>query len=236
MKEILERALIGAGIRLSPEQLNKFCVYHDMLTNANRDMNLTRVEAREAVDRNYVDSLTPLAVPGLLDSVSTLVDVGSGAGFPGVPIAIARPDIKITLIDAQEKRVGFLRSVAEALELNVDVVHARCEHAARLPEHRDAYDAAIARAVAPAGVLCEWLLPFVKPGGVMLALKGPGAQEELARALPAIRALSGEYRALLPANVPGRDWEHKILVINKLAPTPDRFPRKAGMAEKRPLT
>lgn len=234
MKAYLKAQAEKMGIPMTDAQADAFCLYHDRLTAANREMNLTRVseDIQEAADRNYLDSLTILP---FLDGVSTLIDVGSGAGFPGVPIAIMRPDIHVTLMDALGKRVAFLKEIVEALGLNADCVHARCEDAARRPEYRDSYDAACARAVAETNVLTEWLLPFVKPGGRMLALKGPMAAEEAERAEAALSQLNGRCTRVCPVTVPGRDWEHCVLEVLKTDATPERFPRRAGIAEKRPL-
>ena len=222
------------GIALTPEQAEKMVKYHEMLVAANKQMNLTRVpdDPAEAADRNYLDSLNAVKY---LDGVQTLIDVGTGAGLPGIPIAIACPHIKVTLLDALQKRVGFLQNVIDALGLNAEAVHGRAEDAAKLPELRDAFDVATARAVAEMNVLAEWLLPFVKPEGRMLALKGPSAEEELERARNALAQLNAEKIAVHPAPVPGRDWDHKIIEIKKNAPTPERFPRRAGVAEKKPL-
>lgn len=222
------------GIALTPEQAEKMVKYHEMLVAANKQMNLTRVpdDPAEAADRNYLDSLNAVKY---LDGVQTLIDVGTGAGLPGIPIAIACPHIKVTLLDALQKRVGFLQNVIDALGLNAEAVHGRAEDAAKLPEFRDAFDVATARAVAEMNVLAEWLLPFVKPEGRMLALKGPSAEEELERARNALAQLNAEKNAVHPAPVPGRDWDHKIIEIKKNAPTPERFPRRAGVAEKKPL-
>lgn len=234
MKVYLKAQAEKMGVPMTDAQADAFCAYHDRLTAANREMNLTRVgeDAQEAVDRNYLDSLTILP---FLDGVSTLIDVGTGAGFPGVPVAIMRPDIYVTLMDALGKRVAFLKEVVAALGLNADCVHARCEDAAKKPEFRDAYDVACARAVAETNVLSEWLLPFVKPGGWMLALKGPMAAEEAARAQTALAQLNGRLARVCPVSVPGRDWDHRVIEILKTGATPDRFPRRAGIAEKRPL-
>lgn len=230
---ILDSAKI-MGVPLTDEQADKMVKYHEMLVSANKQMNLTRVpdDINEAADRNYLDSLNAVKH---LDGVSALIDVGTGAGFPGIPIAIACPHIKVTLLDALQKRVGFLQSVIDELGLNAEAVHGRAEDAARKPEFRDAFDVATARAVAEMNVLCEWLLPFVKAEGRMLALKGPSAEEELVRAENALKQLNAEKIAVHPAPVPGRDWEHKIVEIRKTAPTPDRFPRRASAIEKKPL-
>lgn len=230
---ILDSAKI-MGVPLTDEQADKMVKYHEMLVSANKQMNLTRVpdDINEAADRNYLDSLNAVKH---LEGVSALIDVGTGAGFPGIPIAIACPHIKVTLLDALQKRVGFLQSVIDELGLNAEAVHGRAEDAARKPEFRDAFDVATARAVAEMNVLCEWLLPFVKADGRMLALKGPGAEEELVRAENALKQLNAEKIAVHPAPVPGRDWAHKIVEIRKTAPTPDRFPRRASAIEKKPL-
>ena len=222
------------GVNLTIEQAKKMVRYHEMLVSANKQMNLTRVpdDIHEAADRNYLDSLNAVKY---LNGVQTLIDVGTGAGLPGIPIAIACPHIKVTLLDALQKRVGFLQSVIDELGLNAEAVHGRAEDAAKKPEFRDVFDVATARAVAEMNVLSEWLLPFVKPEGRMLALKGPGAEEELARAENALKQLNGELVSVHPAPVPGRDWDHKIVEIKKTAPTPERFPRRAGVAEKKPL-
>lgn len=222
------------GVRLTDEQADKMVKYHEMLLSANKTMNLTRVadDPMEAADRNYLDCLNAVRH---LEGVETLIDVGTGAGLPGIPIAIACPHIRVTLLDALQKRVGFLQSVIDTLGLNAEAVHGRAEDAARKAEFRDAFDVATARAVAEMNVLSEWLLPFVKPEGRMLALKGPNAEEELSRAENALNQLNGETLSIHPAPVPGRDWDHKIVEIRKTAPTPERYPRRASAIEKKPL-
>lgn len=234
MEKYLMEAARRMGIGMSEAQAQAFCRYHALLTAANREMNLTRVsdDMREACDRNYLDSLTLLRHLG---DAKSLIDVGSGAGFPGVPLAIMRPDIEITLLDSLAKRVDFLSDVIGTLGLNARAVHLRCEDAAKQILYRDCFDAATARAVASMDVLSEWLLPFVKVGGHMLALKGPSAEEECEAAAFALESLNGQLAYIADADIPGRDWAHKIVCISKTAPTPDRFPRKPGMAEKRPL-
>ena len=234
-KAMLERAA-AAGIPLNMEQAEKFETYHRMLIEANVRFNLTRVpdDEAEAIDRNYLDCIAPLAI-GLPAARASLIDVGSGAGFPGIPLAICLPETRIVLMDSLGKRVEFLHSVIEALHLNARAVHLRAEDGARKPEYREAFDLATARAVAPLNLLCEYLLPFVKPGGRMLALKGPGLTEEVAAAENALSVLGGRFLRSDALPIPGRDWDHRAAWIEKLAPTPDKYPRKAGKPEKKPL-
>ena len=225
----------AAGIPVTEAQAAQFERYHAMLIEANGKMNLTRVpvDALEAIDRNYLDCACVLA--GDFPEAKTAVDVGSGAGFPGIPLAILRPGTRFTLIDALGKRVDFLNGVIEALGLNAEAVHLRAEDAARREDLRERFDLAMARAVAPMNVLSEYLLPFVRVGGHALALKGPGLDEELAQAEAAISLLGGRLLRTQPLPIPGRDWDHRAAWIEKIAPTPAKYPRKAGIVEKRPL-
>lgn len=234
-KAMLERAA-AAGIPLNMEQAEKFESYHRMLIEANARFNLTRVpeDEAEAIDRNYLDCIAPLAV-GLPAAHASLIDVGSGAGFPGIPLAICLPETNIVLMDSLGKRVEFLESVIEVLHLNARAVHLRAEDGARKPEYREAFDLATARAVAPLNLLCEYLLPFVKVGGQMLALKGPGLDEEVAAAENALSVLGGRFLRSDALPIPGRDWDHRAAWIEKIAPTSDKYPRRAGKPEKKPL-
>ena len=236
MREILIENARRMGIEMTSEQADKFCRYHDMLTEANKTMNLTRVsdDPAESVDRNYLDSITPL-IHGLPEGSKTLADVGSGAGFPGIPLAIMLPDVRITLIDALDKRVKFLNDVIKALGLNAVAVHARCEDAGKNPALREQFDVVTSRAVAALNILCELSLPIVKVGGYMIAYKGPIWQEEAAQAENALSLLGGSVECAKPADIPGRDWDHKLVYIKKISPTPEKYPRRPGMPEKRPL-
>ena len=234
-KAMLERAQ-AAGIPLNAEQAEKFETYHRMLIEANARFNLTRVpdDEAEAIDRNYLDCIAPLAI-GLPAAHASLIDVGSGAGFPGIPLAICLPETNIVLMDSLGKRVEFLESVIEALHLNARAVHLRAEDGARKAEYREAFDLATARAVAPLNLLCEYLLPFVRVGGQMLALKGPGLTEEVAAAENAMNLLGGRFLRSDALPIPGRDWDHRAAWIEKVAPTSDKYPRRAGKPEKKPL-
>ena len=222
------------GISMTEEQAKKFVRYHELLVKANSEFNLTRIspDVSESCDRNYLDCITVLTH---LQDAQSFIDVGSGAGFPGIPVAIMHPDMKVTLIDALGKRVAFLQSVISELGLNATAIHIRSEEAAKKNEFRESFDVASARAVAEMNILTEWLMPFVKVGGRMLVLKGEKAEEETAAAKTAIDTLGGGEAVIFDAPIPGRDWNHKIVEIAKIAPTPDRFPRKPGIAEKRPI-
>ena len=235
---LVSRLLEGTaqmGIKMSGAQADRIAAYHGMLVEANARMNLTRVpdDPVEAADRNSLDCIAALA--GGFPAVETAVDVGSGAGFPGIPLAIMLPETRFTLIDAIKKRVDFLNAVIERLGLNARALHVRAEEAARRRDMREAFDLATARAVAPMNVLCEYLLPLVKVGGRALALKGPGLDEELAGAERAAALLGGRVERVQPLVIPGRDWDHRAAWIVKETPTPDQYPRRPGMAEKRPL-
>jgi len=235
---LVSRLLEGAaqmGLAMSGVQADRFAAYHGMLVEANARMNLTRVpdDPVEAADRNYLDCVAALA--GGFPAAETAVDVGSGAGFPGIPLAIMLPETRFTLIDALKKRVDFLNAVIDRLGLNARALHIRAEEAARRSDMREAFDLATARAVAPMNVLCEYLLPLVKVGGHALALKGPGLDEELTGAERAAALLGGRVERVQPLVIPGRDWDHRAAWIVKETPTLDQYPRRPGMAEKKPL-
>lgn len=208
-----------------------FDAFHALLQRANQTMDLTAVLSdAEALHRHYLDSLTALP---LLPEQGSVLDIGTGAGFPGVPLAIARPTLSFTLLDAQQKRVAFLQQAMQALSLPAKAVHARAEDYAR--EHREVFDIAVSRAVASLPVLLEWALPFVRVGGQCILWKGPGVQAELAEAQRVAPLLGGGDITLHDAPVPGQDWSHVLVVVEKKEPADARFPRKAGMAVKRPL-
>lgn len=236
MKDMILAGARAMGIALPAEAPERFALYHALLTEANRTMNLTRVpdDPAEAVDRNYLDSLAPLAVPGLMDGARMLCDVGSGAGFPGIPLAIARPDIRVTLMDSLGKRVAFLNDVIGRLRLNAEAVHLRAEEAAR-QDFRDRFDIVTARAVAALPALCELALPLVRPGGRFIAYKGPSLEEELADCAAVLKRLNAGRAACFPVSIPGRDWDHRLCAVVKTGGTPKSFPRRPGEAVRNPI-
>lgn len=235
---IKERVKIGAekmGIMLDDTACERFATYYDMLVEGNKVMNLTAVlEPEEAVDRHFLDCIAP-AAKGLLPEDVKIVDVGTGAGFPGLPLLIARPDIKITLVDALNKRLNFIRSVLDELGLEAEIVHMRAEDFSRKPEYREQYDLAVARAVASVSPLMEYLLPCVKRGGAAMCWKGPDIVQEAEAARKAIFLLGGKARAPIGYEVPNRDWQHNLFIVDKVNNTPKTYPRKAGTPSKNPL-
>ena len=210
--------------------------YHEMLADWNERVNLTGDASFEAMlDRHYVDSVAPLAKAGLFARNASVIDVGTGAGLPGLPLAILRPDLRVTLLDSLGKRVKFLDEVVRTLDLhNVRTLHARAEDAARDTNLRERFDIATARAVAAMPVLLEYLLPFVKVGGRAICYKGPS--EELEAGNRAARLLGGDRLEALDTPVPAQpDWKHCVLVSEKIQRTARQYPRKAGTPTREPL-
>lgn len=235
-RERLAGGLTAMSVAFDQTAIERFEAFHAILDEYNARMDLTAVlDEDERVDRHDLDSAAPLA-QGLLAQQARVIDVGTGAGFPGMPLLILRPDLQMTFLDALQKRIGFLQDALARLGLKAQTLHARAEDAARLPEHREAYDAAVSRAVANAAVLEELTLPFLREGGLAIAWKGPGVQEELTAARRAAFVLGGTVRGVVPAPVPGRgDWQHVLLLTDKTGRTPKAYPRKAGTPGKKPL-
>lgn len=237
MKDMIIKGAREMGITLPENAPDQLIRYHEILTEVNQVMNLTRVsdDPQESVDRNYLDSISPLAIPGLMDGVKTMCDVGSGAGFPGIPLSIACPNIHVVMMDSLGKRVKFLNQVIDELHLNAEAIHTRAEDAAKLSAYRDQFDLVTARAVAALPTLLELALPFVRPGGRMMAFKGPSLDEELASSGKALKRLCAQPVEAHSISIPGRDWDHRLMMIRKTAPTPKAFPRKAGEAGRNPI-
>lgn len=215
---------------LTEAQAERLCRYYDMLTDWNSRMNLTAItEEDEVLKKHFADSLLPLE---LIPNGAKIIDVGTGAGFPGLPIAIARPDVRVTLLDSLNKRIGFLREVCKELHISADCIHARAEDGGRDAALREQFDIAVSRAVARVSPLAEYTVPFLKVGGRSLMYKGPQAAAELKEAERALELLccTGEIRSY-PA-----EWgERCVIILTKQRPTARAYPRKAGAAEKKPL-
>ena len=232
IRETLERNEIPFTGEL-PEQL---AIYLALLGEWNRKMDLTAEASEEEwLDRHLIDSLTVLKTD-LFPTGGCAIDVGTGAGFPGLVLAMACPDCRMTLLDAQQKRLNFLQAVVEAIGLkNTALRHARAEDGARTKDLREQFDAVLARAVAPLNVLCEYLLPYARIGGYALCWKGPSLREELEGGRKAAFLLGGRVGEVFSCPVVGRDWDHLILSIHKERKTPGIYPRKAGTPAAQPL-
>ena len=235
-EEILAARAAEVGIPLTAEQIGQFSVYNEMLLDWNTRMNLTALTAPEDVAvKHIIDSLTAYDA-ALFDGARTLIDVGTGAGLPGIPLAVYAPHLTVTLLDALNKRVRFLTEVTAAMGLqNVRCIHARAEEAARTAEHRAAYDIVVSRAVARLPVLLEYTLPFVRVGGTLLALKGRAYAEEQKEARRAAEVLGGGRITARPVHLPGLDDVRAILTVTKERQTPAAYPRGGGAPTRRPL-
>ena len=235
-EEILAARADEAGIPLTAEQIGQFSVYHEMLLDWNTRMNLTALTAPEDVAvKHIIDSLTAYDA-ARFDGARTLIDVGTGAGLPGIPLAVYAPHLTVTLLDSLNKRVRFLTEVTAAMGLqNVRCIHARAEEAARTAEHRAAYDIVVSRAVARLPVLLEYTLPFVRVGGTLLALKGRAYAEEQKEARRAAEVLGGGRITARPVHLPGLDDVRAILTVTKERQTPAAYPRGGGAPARRPL-
>ncbi len=242
----LREQAAAMGVTVTPEAAEKLDLYAVRLVETNRNVNLTAITDPEGIlVKHFLDSLSlaPLLTEraaGLSGALS-LVDVGTGAGFPGVPLAIVCPSLRLTLLDSLQKRLTFLDSLCRELGIPAALVHARAEEAGRKPELREQFDVATARAVAGLPVLCEYLLPLLKPGGQMIAMKGPDGETELADAARAIALLGGrsgmaKRLTLPPAPAPGEETALRLLLlIDKIEPTPAAYPRPTPKIAKKPL-
>ena len=225
------------GINLSDQQLEQFDRYQAVLLDWNQRINLTAITDPASIRlRHFLDSLSCAAVTGDLNSQS-LIDVGTGAGFPGLPLKILYPAVSLVLVESVQKKTAFLEAVISELSLkDVTVIAERAETLGRQKAHREQYDWAVARAVAGLPVLAEYLLPLCKVGGHMLAQKGVGAAEETEQAAAAIEALGGGKPSLSAVSLPAVEQVHYLVVVSKIRPTPESYPRRVGMPAKRPIS
>lgn len=221
-------------IQLNEMEIEKFMIYMGLLLEWNEKINLTAItDQKEIIQKHFIDSLTVLSY---IKEDSKVIDVGTGAGFPAIPLKIADNSIEITLLDSLNKRLNFLKEVIEQLHLNnIKTVHGRAEELGKNRDYREQYDVAISRAVAPLNVLVEYLLPLVKLNGVCICMKGNKGEEELKNAKNAIDKLGGEVEKIEKIMLPDSDIERIIIVIKKIKNTSNQYPRKAGMPSKEPL-
>ncbi len=235
MKELIINGCDKLNIPITADVAEKLIRYYAILTERNKSVNLTRItEPDEVVTKHFLDSLTPILTERIGKKV---IDVGTGAGFPGLVLKAALPETELTLLDALNKRIEFLKDTAREMEISngIEFFHSRAEDAGLSPLYREKYDTAVSRAVANMRTLSEWCLPLVRVGGYFLALKGPLADAELDAARSAIKVLGGEVEAVLSVDIPFTELEHKIIVVKKVRHTPMQFPRKGKKATEIPV-
>ena len=232
-EELLEKASV-LGVRFSVEQMEQFYKYMNLLIEWNEKMNLTAIiEPNEIILKHFIDSITILKY---IKDNSTVVDVGTGAGFPGIPLSIMNPTLKITLVDSLNKRLIFLQEVIKELNLkNVELIHARAEEFGRNKKYREKFDIATSRAVANLATLSEYLLPLVKINGQAISMKAGNASQEIEEAQKAIKTLGGHINRIDEFYLPQTDIARTIIIIDKIKETPNQYPRKAGTPSKEPI-
>lgn len=235
--ELMKKELQREGLELEEKKFEQFLLYYDMLVEKNKVMNLTAItEMEDVITKHFVDSLSIIrALPDIKEKKYTLIDVGTGAGFPGIPLKIAFPNLKITLLDSLNKRVKFLNEVTEALGLTeVTAVHGRAEDYGRDEKFREKYDLCVSRAVANLSTLAEYCMPFVKKDGYFIPYKSGKLEEELVNGKEAIKKLGGIIEDIVTFTLPNSD-ERSLVKIKKTEKINKRYPRKAGMPSKEPL-
>ena len=222
------------GIELTEEQMYRLGMYSEMLVQWNEKINLTAITDPEGISiKHFFDSIYPFSLVEIPKG-STLIDVGTGAGFPSCPVKIWRDDIKLTLLDSLQKRITFLAQLSDSLSLGATCIHSRAEDLGNSSEFREKFDFATARAVANLTDLCEYCMPFVKVGGKFLALKGSDAQEEIKQARDAVKLLGGKISLVQEYTLPNGDGR-TLVVIDKISATPDKYPRNSAQIKKKSL-
>lgn len=234
---ILEDQLQKIGLKLSVRQSEQFNRYYEILVEWNKVMNLTSiVEYEEVVRKHFVDSLA-LSSSYDLCSIDTIIDIGTGAGFPGIPLKIAFPHLRVTLLDSLNKRIKFLDHVISELELeNIRTIHGRAEDFAKKNEYRESYDLCVSRAVANLATLTEYCLPYIKLGGSFISYKSGDVDEEIAKSEKAIQVLGGDLNDIIRFQLPDTDIHRSFVKIDKIKHSNRKYPRKAGLPSKEPIS
>ena len=237
---LFEKGLEQLKIQLSEEQKGQFLKYYEYLIEKNKVMNLTAItDYEEVLLKHFLDSLSVVKVGAfILERLSgkTLIDIGTGAGFPGIPLKIAFPELKIVLLDSLNKRINFLNEVIEMLHLQeIETIHGRAEDYARQKDFRENFDFCVSRAVANLSTLSEYCLPFVKQGGCFISYKSGKIEEELSQAENAVKVLGGNVKEVVKFSLMDTDVDRSFVVVEKKKATPKRYPRKAGLPSKEPI-
>lgn len=234
--QILNEGCRQLGISLTEEQTEQFMLYYEKLIEVNRVMNLTAItEFEDVMRKHFLDSLTLVKAMDM-KNVKKVLDLGTGAGFPGIPLKIAFPDTEFVLLDSLNKRVKFLHDIIELCRLKkIRAVHGRAEELAGKKEYRESFDLCVSRAVANLSSLSEYCLPYVEKGGLFVSYKSGNIQEELEAAGYAIQILGGRIKDTVKFKLPGSDMDRSLVVIEKIKETPARYPRRAGIPSREPL-
>lgn len=236
IKEIFSEKTAKAKIQLTDKQINDFCLYYEKLIEKNKVMNLTAItQPEEVAVKHFIDSLA-VYEKKFFPANGKICDIGTGAGFPGIPLKIVYNDLSVSLVDSLAKRLNFLNEVISELSLlDIVTIHSRAEDIGQNALHREKYDVVVARAVAPLKTLCEYCLPLAKQGGIFAAMKGRQSREELDDAKTALKLLKAKVIEVKEVVLPDIDDKRTIIYIKKIEKTPALFPRKAGLPEKKPL-
>lgn len=237
MSKQFDEKLKELDITLSEKQQAQFYRYYELLVEWNKVMNLTGItEYEEVNEKHFIDSLSLVKVLDI-SKINTVIDVGTGAGFPGIPLKIAFPHLKVTLLDSLNKRIKYLDAVIDELELkDIHTIHGRAEEYARKEEYREKYDLAVSRAVANLSTLSEYCVPYVKVGGMFVPYKSGEIDEEVKAAQTAIKVLGGKQTEVVKFTLPGSDINRSFVKIQKVKSTGKKFPRKAGLPAKEPIS
>lgn len=234
--EILMDGLKKLNIEVNEEKLNKLLNFKEIMLRWNENINLTSItDEKEIFIKHYLDSATCLSTQ-IIKSGDKIIDVGTGAGFPGMVVKILKDDINLTLLDSLKKRTAYLEEVTNILSLkNIEIIHGRAEEYGQKKEYREMYDVALSRAVAPLNVVLEYCLPFVKEEGYFLCQKGPSYKEEAKEAEKALEVLGGKFEKVEEYSLPYSDIKHYVIVIKKIKSTPTKYPRKPGKPSANPI-
>lgn len=234
--DILNEACQRIGLSFDEAKYNKFIKYKDLIKEWNEKINLTAItDDEEIIKKHFIDSIKVYKCD-YVKNAKSIIDIGTGGGFPGIPMRIVKEDSSIVLLDSLNKRINFLNEVIDQLNLpEIRTIHGRAEDFAQTPEYRQKFDLAVSRAVANLTVLLEFCLPYVKVGGCFVALKGPAIEEEIKNAEAALRVLGGKIEEIIEVDIEGSDLKHNLLVVKKIKDTPKKYPRKAGMVTKNPI-